>query len=155
MGKSSWVPSHTQGLFSTCCRWPVLFRVLQVLSPPSRRWGLGCRGVSASVLTWDAFVGYDYYLPMSLNIMKLCIDLCCFHETNSVCNILFWTPMDLICMLLVKCCNAWCVVLNHYDLGLYVESWLKSFKISKLPGLWEPKYRNLITSVIVFVLTFL
>jgi len=45
--------------------------------------------------------------------------------------------------------------LNHYDLGLYVESWLKSFVISGLPGLWELKYRNLIASVIVFVLTFL
>ena len=32
---------------------------------------------------------------------------------------------------------------------------LKSFVISGLPGLWELKYRNLITSVIVFVVTFL
>ena len=63
--------------------------------------------------------------------------------------------MDVIRMLLVECCNGWCVVLNHYDLGLYVESWLKSFVISRLPGLWELKYRNLIASVIVFVLTFL
>ena len=58
-------------------------------------------------------------------------------------------------MLLVKCCNECYVVLNHYGLGLYVESWLKSFVISGLPGLWELKYRNLIASVIVFVLTFL
>ena len=42
-------------------------------------------------------------------------------------------------------------MLNHYDLGLYVESWLKSFMVSRLPGLWELKYRNLIASVIVFV----
>jgi len=46
-------------------------------------------------------------------------------------------------------------LLNHYGLGLYVESWLKSFVIFGLPGLWELKYINLITSVIVFVLTFL
>jgi hypothetical protein len=32
---------------------------------------------------------------------------------------------------------------------------LKSFEIFRLPGLWELKYRNWITSVIVFVLTFL
>jgi hypothetical protein len=32
---------------------------------------------------------------------------------------------------------------------------LKSFEISELPGLRELKYRNLITSMIVFVLTFL
>ena len=37
-----------------------------------------------------------------------------------------------------------CCVLNHYDLGLYVESWLKSFVIFGLPGLWKLKYRNLI-----------
>jgi hypothetical protein len=43
-------------------------------------------------------------------------------------------------------------VLNHYDLGLYFESYLKSFEISGLLGLWEPKYRNLITSVIVLYL---
>ena len=50
--------------------------------------------------------------------------------------------MDVIRMLLVKCCNEWCVVLNHSDLGLYVEVWLKSFMISGLLGLWELKYRN-------------
>jgi hypothetical protein len=43
-------------------------------------------------------------------------------------------------------------VLNHYDLGLYVESCLKSFEISELPGLWDLKYRNLITSVIFLYL---
>jgi hypothetical protein len=43
-------------------------------------------------------------------------------------------------------------VLNHYDLGLYVESCLKSFKISELPDLWDLKYRNLITSVVIFYL---
>ena len=43
-------------------------------------------------------------------------------------------------------------MLNHYDLGLYVESSLKSFVISGLPGLWELKYRNLITSVIFLYL---
>ena len=32
---------------------------------------------------------------------------------------------------------------------------MKSFVISGLPGLWELKYRKLIASVIVFVLTFL
>ena len=63
--------------------------------------------------------------------------------------------MDVIQMLLMKCCNGWCVVLNHYSLGLYIESWLKSLVISGLPGLWELKYMNLIASVIVFVLTFL
>ena len=43
-------------------------------------------------------------------------------------------------------------MLNHYGLSLFVESWLKFFMISGLPGLWELKYRNLIASVIVLYL---
>jgi hypothetical protein len=46
----------------------------------------------------------------------------------------------------------WFVMLNHYDLGLYV-GW---FEISRdfvgLPELYRIKCENLITSVIVFVL---
>jgi hypothetical protein len=106
--------------------------------------------VSASVLTWDAFCGTWPYSGNVFELMKLYIELCCSCETNSVCNILFGTPMDVIRMSLVNCCNEWSVVLNHYDLGLYVGSCLKSFKISRLPGLWEVKYRNLITLMIVF-----
>jgi hypothetical protein len=68
---------------------------------------------------------------------------------------LFETPIDVIRMPLVNCCNECCVVLNHYDLGLCVESWLKSFEIFGLPELWLLKYRNSINAVIVFVLTFL
>jgi hypothetical protein len=49
----------------------------------------------------------------------------------------------------------WFVMLNHYDLGLYV-GW---FEISRdfvgLPELYGLKYENLITSVIVFVLVLL
>jgi hypothetical protein len=74
--------------------------------------------VSVSVLTWDAFVGHDIYTSNVFELMKLCIELCCFRETNLVCNILFGTPMAVIRMLLVNCCNEWCVVLDHYDLGL-------------------------------------
>ena len=63
--------------------------------------------------------------------------------------------MDVIRMLLVKCRNEWCVVLNHYDLGLYVESWWN-------PS-WFPDYRDygsLSTGIwslrwLFFVLTFL
>jgi hypothetical protein len=156
MGKSSWVPFRTQGLFLTCCRWSVLLWLLQVLPSPSRGWRLDrwARSLLVSVPE-DAFVGHDRYSGKVFETMKLCTKLCCFHKTNLVCNIFIWTPMDVIQMPLVKCYNEWCVVLNHYDLGLYVKSCLKSFEISGLPGLWELKYRNLITSVIVFILTFL
>ena len=49
----------------------------------------------------------------------------------------------------------WLVMLNHYDLGLYV-GW---FEISRdfvgLPELYGLKYDKLIASVIVFVLVLL
>jgi hypothetical protein len=155
-GKSSWIPSSTQGLFSTCCRWPILFWVLQVLSPSSQRWGLDRRARSllvilSKLLLWDVTLS----LVMYLNLRSYVPNYVAFATQTWFVIILFWTPMDVIRMLLVNHCNEWCVVLNRYDLGLYVESCLKSFEIFRLPGLWEPKYRNLITSVIVFVLTFL
>jgi hypothetical protein len=49
----------------------------------------------------------------------------------------------------------WLVMLNHYDLGLYV-GW---FEIPRdfvgLPELYGFKYDNLITSMIIFVLVLL
>jgi hypothetical protein len=108
--------------------------------------------ISATYLTWDAFVGHDYYLVMYLNLWSYVLNYIASTKQNLVCNILFWTLMDVICMPLAKCCNEWRVVLNHYNLGLYVKSCLKSFEISRLPGLWELKYMNLITSVIVLYL---
>ena len=92
---------------------------------------------------------------MYLKLWSYVLNYVASANLNLVCLIFIHTLMDVIRMPLVKCCNEWRVVLNHYGLGLYVESWLKSFVISGLPGLWELKYRNLITSVIVFVLTFL
>jgi hypothetical protein len=122
MGKSSWVPSRTQGLFPTCCRWPILLWVLQILPSPCRGWELDCRAqfllVNLSMmLLWDMTTPGNVFKPM-----KLCTELCCFRETNLVCNILFWTPMDIIRMLLVKCCNRWCVVLNHAILACRKKS---------------------------------
>jgi hypothetical protein len=93
--------------------------------------------ISVSYVTWDAF-SWTWLLPdIVFETMKLCMKLCCFRKTHLIYNIWFWTPIEVICMLLVKCCNRWCVVLNHYDLGLYVKSCLKSFEIFELPGLWE------------------
>jgi hypothetical protein len=49
----------------------------------------------------------------------------------------------------------WLVILNHYDLGLYV-SWIKiPHNFVGLPELYGLKYENLITLVIVFVLVLL
>jgi len=52
-------------------------------------------------------------------------------------------------------CNVWLVMLNHYDLGLYV-GWFKiSHDFVGLQELYGLKYDKLITSVIVFVLVLL
>jgi hypothetical protein len=46
-------------------------------------------------------------------------------------------------------------VLNHYDIGLYVGWFEISHDFVRLPELYEFKYDNLITSVIVFTLVLL
>jgi hypothetical protein len=49
----------------------------------------------------------------------------------------------------------WLVMLNHYDLGLYV-SWIDIPRhFIGLPELYGLKCENLITSVIVFILVLL
>jgi hypothetical protein len=46
-------------------------------------------------------------------------------------------------------------MLNHYDLGLYVGGFEIPRDFIGLPELYELKYENLITPVIVFVLVLL
>ena len=62
----------------------------------------------------DAFVGHDSDLAMYLKLWSYVLNYVASTNLNLVCNILFWTLMDVIQMLLVKYCNEWCVVLNHY-----------------------------------------
>jgi hypothetical protein len=137
-------------------------------SPSPSQWSSSSLGLSDRSKAIECSLSLIHWCPKALKLSLVIspsilkrkrsqtrlgvIKLCCFHETNLVCTILFWTPIDVISMLLVNCCNKWCVVLNHYDLGLYVESCLKSFEISGLSGLWELKYKNLITLVIVLYL---
>jgi hypothetical protein len=68
-GKSSWVPSRTQGLFPIYCRWPVLLWVLQILPPPCRRWGLDRQLWSLLIiLPKMLLVGHDYYMALYLKL---------------------------------------------------------------------------------------
>jgi hypothetical protein len=121
--------------------------VLQVLSPPSRRWGLD-RWAWSLLVTLPKLLLWTWLLSGKVfKLMKLCIELCCFRETNSVCNILYWTPMDVIRMLLVNCCNEWCAVLNHYDLGLLSKVIWNPTRFpdyrgygSLSTGIWSPRW---------------
>jgi hypothetical protein len=47
------------------------------------------------------------------------------------------------------------IMLDHYDLGLYIDWFEIPRDFIRLPELWELKYGNLIAPVIVFVLLFL
>jgi hypothetical protein len=73
--------------------------------------------VSTSVLTWRFFCVTWPLLWQCIWTSKFLYQTMLLPRINWVCNILFSTPMDVNRMLLVKCCNEWCVVLNHYDLG--------------------------------------
>jgi hypothetical protein len=46
-------------------------------------------------------------------------------------------------------------MLNHYDLGLYVDWFEIPRDLIRLPELYELKCENLITSVIIFILVLL
>jgi hypothetical protein len=68
-GKSSWVPSRTQGLFPTClqmtCSTSGAANTASSL-PEMRMRSSGT--ISVSYLTWAAFVGPDYYMALYLKL---------------------------------------------------------------------------------------
>ena len=104
MGKSSWVPSRTQGLSPTYCRWPVLLRLLQVLPSPGWGWRLDRWARSLLVLVPDDdFVGHDSDLAMYLKLWSYVLNYVASANSNLVCNIFIRTLMDVLRMLLVKC----------------------------------------------------
>ena len=89
-GKSSWVPSRTQGLSPTCCRWPVLLWLLQVLPSPGWGWRLDRWARSLLVLVPnDAFVGHDLDLAMYLELWSYVLNYVASARLNLVCNILY------------------------------------------------------------------
>ena len=63
--------------------------------------------------------------------------------------IFIWTLMDVIWMLLMKCCNEWCVVLNHYSTVLvcmsrvgWNPSWFSDYRDygSLSTGIWSLRW---------------
>ena len=114
MDKSSWVPSHTQDLFSTCCRWYCIPWVLQELL--LSRCGGGVRPRARLfyvVLPMMLFVGLDHKLA--------CI-------WKRVCDVSFKTIL-LPLLHLNMGCNTLFVLLctlnylwTYVTCGLHVES---------------------------------
>ena len=115
-GKSSWVPSRTQGLFSHCCRWHCVSWLLQELLLSRCGWGVSL-GQASLLIPIFAFVDRD----LVWHCIKLCWKL--YFRTyllplylpNSVCNNFYSYSDDE--MYLWTLCNIWHVCWIMYDLG--------------------------------------
>jgi hypothetical protein len=158
MGKSTWVYSHTQGLFLLVA-YDMMYhgyynKIASVLLwMRIRPWGV----VLLSYLFYGAFVGMWpwYWHVIELSVMWLQNYFA--YATWTWFVITLWTPMYVsylwnICELW---CNMWLVMLNHVWSWLYVGWFEILCGFIRLPGLYGLKYDGLITSVIAIVLVLL
>jgi hypothetical protein len=148
-GKSSWVHTRSQGLFSTCCRQQILIccykYCLGHVGVKTRQYGHGLCSFSSNMLLQDVTMYWPYLNLEWFQCMLLPLIPILF------CNNLF----VLWCMRwLLDYCNKWCVMLNHYDLG---SLWfgLNPSWFHGLPELYGLKFENLIASAIIFGLVLL
>ena len=110
-GKSSWVPSRTQGLFSHCCRWHCVSWLLQELLLSRCGWGVSL-GQASLVIPIFAFVDRDLAWHCIKLRWKLIFKLICFrfnYQTRFVITFYSYSDDESICELYVIC-------------GMYVES---------------------------------
>jgi hypothetical protein len=114
-GKSSWVPSRTQGFVPTCCRWADVLRLLYQLPLPCDGRSLGPWAVVIHYFSSD---GDDPELAL---YFKHCVRVW-FEQNASATLIWTWfviTMFKLRCILWCKLlCNLWWWPLN------LVRSWL-------------------------------
>ena len=110
-GKSSWVPSCTQGLFSHCCRWHCVSWLLQELLLSRHGWGVSL-GQASLLIPIFAFVDRDPTWHCIKLCWKLYFQTYCFrfiYQTRFVITFIHTLMMKYICELYVIC-------------GMYVES---------------------------------
>ena len=138
-GKSSWVPSSTQGLFSHCCRWHCVPWLLQELLLSRCGWGVSL-GQASLVIPIFAFVDRDRAWHCIKLCWKLIFELICFrfnYQTWFVITFIRTLMMKCICELYVICgmyvesCTI-LVVVNHLSRPVMV--------LDGLPGLYGFKY---------------
>ena len=158
MGKSSWVPSRTQGLFLTCCRWYCVSWLLQELLLSSG--GLGVRPqarpfrvvlpmilLSDLIMNWHVFEPcvwwwFQNYIAstttVELGIVIITFELRCMLKDS-------WTL-----------CNMWHVCWIMYDLGCMVVMFRGPSRHSMdYQILYGLKYDSAIASVVAIVLVLL
>jgi hypothetical protein len=105
-GKSSWVPSCTQGFVPTCCRWADVLRLLYQLPLSCNGWCLGPWAMVIPYVSSNAFVGDDHQLALYLNSVWVCVDL------NKLLPLLFIWTRFVITMFKLRCI---------YDANFYVK----------------------------------
>ena len=133
-GKSSWVPSRTQGSIPMLfCRWSNVLWLLHPLSVPSHGWWLD-QG-RWSLCLFVCFCGNDRTMTLYQTYRVCCnFKLWSFrYLKNLVCN--NFKHSDVF----YECCNLDVLVdgdrETYYDLGCYVMCGLKSFEISRTTGI--------------------
>ena len=156
-GKSSWVPSRTQGLFPTCCRWYRIPQVLQELLLSRRGRGVRPRAklfyvVLSMMLLLDLITNWHVFEQVCV-MMVLKLYRFRYYIWTLGCNNSFRTPMYV--ELLVNLCNTWLVCWIMYDLGCMLD-YSRSFVIlDGLSGLYGLKYDSAIAPVVAIALVLL
>jgi hypothetical protein len=113
MSKSSWVPSHTQGLFPPVAGSRFILVAASIVFA-MWAWRLDHMGMDSVVSLLVCFCRMWLYtssiwLQMVSEIMLLPLIFTLFF----VINYLYSNVWEL----LMNYCNKWCVMLNHYNLG--------------------------------------
>ena len=107
-GKSSWVPSRTQGFIPTCYRWADVLRLLYQLTFILRWVMLRTMGMVIPYVSSNAFVGDDHSLALYLNSAWVCV---WFEQMASA---TFIRTCVVITMF-----KLWCI----WDANFYVNMW--------------------------------
>jgi hypothetical protein len=155
-----WWVSLAEYLLVLRVLFPTCYRLWSIIA--TARFGGSCCNGEVWSWAWSFWVIFSLMLLLEVNLgtgMYLKSEKCWFQITllplpfNLSCN----NYVELRCILnyLWNGCNMWLVMLNHYDLGLYVGWFEMPRDFIGLPELYGLKCENLITSVIIFVLVFL
>ena len=154
-GKSSWVPSRTQGFIPTCCRWADVLRLLYQLPVSCDGWCLGPWAWSFLTSCLMLLYGDDHSLALYLNSAWVCVwfeqmTSATFIRTGFVITMLkLWCIWD--CELL---CNMWWWPLN------LLRSWLEwklvwnPSRFHGLPGYMGLSLLNRLLWRMIFLLNF-
>jgi hypothetical protein len=133
-GKSSWVPSRTQGFVPTCCRWADVLRLLYQLPLSCDGRSLGPWAMVIRYFSSNAFAGDDHKL--ALYFKTLCV--CVIWTTASATFIRTWFVITMFKLQCILCrellCNLWWWPLNLVRSWLLCEMVWNPSRFHELPG---------------------